>query len=576
MNRATVKKPATGQTTRAPDRYVDIDPDKLRGGYYTPLELAQWIAVWCIKDKDDEVLEPSCGDGAFLTAAAARLLDLGATPEATAKHIQGVEITRQEAAKASLALESLLHIPASSAVTVKEFFAWWRMPGRDTFDVVLGNPPFIRYQSFPEPARTRAMDIMRDLGLHPNRLTNSWVPFVVAAARALRPGGRMGLVLPAELLQVSYAAQLRRFLVASFKHINVVACNELLFDNAEQEVIVLLADGALLTSDPENDCNVAIAATSTRTSLFEMSAETLTARTPPKIVQHEDEKWLKYFLSQKQIDLLRELRVSGVATPLGSIASVDVGVVTGRNEFFVINDDQVREWNLSDFALPLAARSAHLSGAIFNETQWEELARSGERVYLLQLGDEMRHRLPKKAQRYVLTGEGLDYHAGYKCSIRDPWYSVPSVWSPDAFLFRQIYDFPRIVLNQAEATCTDTLHRVTVCQGTAETLAARCYTSLTAASAEIEGRSYGGGVLELEPTEAERVLVANAMSPALSISEIDDYLRTGQMSTLLELNDKQLLGDQLGLSANDRRLLRSAWDTMRERRLSRRRVRASA
>ena len=89
------------------------------------------------------------------------------------------------------------------------------------------------------------MELMSAYGLHPNRLTNSWVPFVAASVRALRPGGRLGLVLPAELLQVAYAAQLRQFLVRNFRTIHVIACNELFFDKAEQEVVVFLADDAL-------------------------------------------------------------------------------------------------------------------------------------------------------------------------------------------------------------------------------------------------------------------------------------------------------------------------------------------
>jgi adenine-specific DNA-methyltransferase len=553
-------------------RFLNIDPDKLRGGYYTPADLARWIAEWSIQSPDDQVLEPSCGDGAFLEAAALRLLDLGTKPEAVAKQLQGIEISALEAAKSADALFRAIGVDATGSVSISDFFEWWQLPGRGTFDAILGNPPFIRYQSFPEPPRSRAMGMMLNEGLRPNKLTNSWVPFVVASVRALNPGGRMGLVLPAEILQVSYAAQLREFLVQNFADIHVIACNELIFEKAEQEVVVLLADGALANSDPENDCKVAIASMPSRRSLIETSAETVIAETPPKEVQHADEKWLKYFLSQQQIDLLRALRAGGVATSLSDFATVDVGVVTGKNDFFVLNDSQVRKWKLDKFVYPLAGRAAHLSGAIFSEDHWQDLADRGERVYLLQLGDNERHRLPKPALEYVVSGEALEYDTGYKCSIRDPWYSVPSVWAPDAFLFRQIYDFPRVLLNDAGATCTDTIHRMNVHSGSSQEVAAMCFTSLTAASAEIEGRSYGGGVLELEPTEAERLLVPASIPSSLNMSEIDRMIRDGRMSEVLDINDKKVLGDHLGLSANERRLLRSAWETMRERRLSRRRA----
>lgn len=554
---------------------MDLPPDKLRGGYYTPSDLADWITTWCIRSARDHVLEPSCGDGAFLGAAARRLLALGEAPESVVKQIKGIEITAAEAVKARATLELIVKVDIKNAITTSDFFHWRQSPGRRSFDVVLGNPPFIRYQSFPEPTRSRAIDLMRDLGLHPNRLTNSWVPFVVASIAALNSGGRLGLVLPAELLQVSYAAQLRRFLVERFAAVHVIACNELFFDGAEQEVIVLLGDGAHQSQAAgAADRGVAVTATPTREALLGTSAEALVAKAPLKVVQHEDEKWLKYFLSQKQIDLLRSLRASGVATTLDKFASVDVGVVTGKNEFFVLNEGQVEEWQLGPFVLPLAARAAHLTGAIFDHRRWTQLLRDGERVYLLQLGNHSTADLPQGARDYVAKGEANAYHAGYKCSIREPWYSVPAVWAPDAFLFRQIHDFPRVVVNRARATSTDTIHRMTVHGRSADTVTAICFTSLTAASAEIEGRSYGGGVLELEPTEAERLLVPASAPPVLSISEIDCLLKEGRLSEVLDISDKAILGEHMGLSAHDQKLLRSAWDVLRQRRHVRRRARA--
>jgi adenine-specific DNA methylase len=44
---------------------------KLRGGYYTPLDLAAYIARWTLAQKPQQVLEPSCGDGIFIRAIVA-------------------------------------------------------------------------------------------------------------------------------------------------------------------------------------------------------------------------------------------------------------------------------------------------------------------------------------------------------------------------------------------------------------------------------------------------------------------------------------------------------------------------
>lgn len=39
------------------------DYNKLRGGYYTPHEISEFITKWAVSDTSESVLEPSCGDG---------------------------------------------------------------------------------------------------------------------------------------------------------------------------------------------------------------------------------------------------------------------------------------------------------------------------------------------------------------------------------------------------------------------------------------------------------------------------------------------------------------------------------
>jgi len=81
-------------------RFTELDPEKLRGGYYTSPHLANWLAKWVIRRRTDTVLEPSCGDGVFLDAAAARLARLGAGGPTIADKLTGVEIIPAEAEKA--------------------------------------------------------------------------------------------------------------------------------------------------------------------------------------------------------------------------------------------------------------------------------------------------------------------------------------------------------------------------------------------------------------------------------------------------------------------------------------------
>lgn len=569
----TFQAPSVGPTNSG--RFSDLDSKKLRGGYYTPPRVARWLCAWAIRSADDLVLEPSCGDGAFLEAAVHRLGALGAKGSNLANNLLGVEISADEAEKARARLAPQVGARAADMIQNCDFFDWWKRPDRPMFDAVAGNPPFIRYQSFPEPLRGRAMAIMNEQGLSPNRLTNIWVPFVVAAAVALRPGGRMALVVPAELLQVSYAAQLRSFLTDHFRRIDIIACNELFFDKAEQEVMLLLADEAREASSEGNACRVTLTARESVADIVRRPPTSVLKGASPKTICHDSEKWLKYFLSASEIALMRELRASGVAMSLGRYASVNVGVVTGKNQFFVLRRSQVAIRGLQGHTMPLVSRTAHLTGALVDECDWQQLAADDQRVNLLHLAPINSSKPEGALKRYIRRGEELKVHRGYKCSIREPWYAVPSVWVPDAFVFRQIYDFPRIVLNCAQATSTDTIHRMR-CNADPKAVITNSYTSLTAASAEIEGRSYGGGVLELEPTEAQRMLMPGTLGPALSLEECDRLMRHDRLTTLLDENDRLVLKDTMGLSASDCRMLRRVWEKMRDRRLARRRKQRSS
>ncbi|HYL06446.1 MAG TPA: SAM-dependent methyltransferase, partial [Thermoanaerobaculia bacterium] len=438
---------------------------------------------------------------------------------------------------------------------------------------VIGNPPFIRYQTFPEPHRGLAMTIMAQLGLRPNRLTNIWVPFVAAAAASLRRAGRLALVLPAELLQVSYASQLRSFLADRFARIDVVACNELFFDRAEQEVVLLLADGALGEPSAANACRVTLTEARSVAQITARPPAEVLAGTCLKTVRHDDEKWLKYFLAEREITFMRTLRAAPVTTTLGAHASVDIGVVTGKNDFFVLSEDRVDRLGVGSHTVPVISRSGQLQGAWIGAAEWRSLAAAGDRVHLLHLAPLNGSRPPPRLAGYLRSGETSGFHRGYKCSIRVPWYAVPSVWVPDAFLFRQIYDFPRVVLNQAGATSTDTIHRLrsTALGAAPEQVVGSLYSHLTAASAEIEGRSYGGGVLELEPTEAERLLVPAKLGAAMPLGECDRLIRAGRIDQVLGENDSVLLSGQMGLSPAECAMLRGIWVKMRDRRLARRR-----
>jgi adenine-specific DNA-methyltransferase len=164
--------------------------NKLRGGYYTPQPIAHFLAEWAIRSSADTVLEPSCGDGNILIEAVRRLDALGSTST-----VQGIELFEEEAKKARVRLKGVAKT-AKAKIAVGNFFdhAQNALAVGKRYDVVVGNPPFVRYQDFPEEQRLQAFGLMRGLGLNPSRLANAWLPFLALSAALLNDKGRMALV----------------------------------------------------------------------------------------------------------------------------------------------------------------------------------------------------------------------------------------------------------------------------------------------------------------------------------------------------------------------------------------------
>jgi adenine-specific DNA methylase len=517
--------------------------DNVRGGYYTPPPVARFLARW-VREAGPRIVEPACGDGAILRELA-RL----------SSRVRGVELVAAEAVKSR----------RFAPVDAGNLFTWLANAAAGGWDGVAGNPPYIRFGNWASDQREPALELIRREGLRPTRLTNAWVPFVVASTVLVRDGGRVGLVLPAELLQVGYAAQLRNFLLNRFRDITLLTFHRLVFEGVLQEVVLFCgvagAGPARMRTVQLTDAD-ALA----RVDLADVQVESAPA------LPHEEEKWTKYFLDPAAIQLLRTLKESDTTTRLGSIADVDVGIVTGRNSFFTFTDAQAKELDLLPHCVPLVSRSAQLSGLVYDVDSRAGDVAAGRRTWLLNAPPEP---TGSALAEHIAAGEAAGVHRGYKCSLRKPWWTTPSLWVPDLFLLRQIHLAPRLTVNAAAATSTDTVHRVRLRSDPdhptdAAALAAVFHNSATFAFAEVMGRSYGGGILELEPGEAERLPIPPpACAGAELARDVDLFLKAGEIEKALDVVDRRVLIDGLGWPPGAVAGCRSAWAAPRDRRTRR-------
>lgn len=543
-----------------PTTVEKIDSKKLRGGYYTPQPIADFICRWAITKPTQRVLEPSCGDGNFIESAIKRFLELGVPQNKLFGLLKGVELIKKEAEESKRRAAS--YGLNSTTIINSDFFNYISNANGDGhYDVVIGNPPFIRYQNFPEEHREKAFEMMEAMGLTPNKLTNIWVPFLVLSANSLNRYGKLGMVIPAELFQVKYAAETRVFLSNFFSRITIVTFKKLVFADIQQEVVLLLCE-----KDVSANPGIRVVELSSLEELEKLNVSII-QKSVVKSLEHNSEKWTKYFLEEHEIQLLRKIKMDKRIKLSSDIMDVDVGIVTGRNEFFMINEETAAKWKIKPYTQKVVGRSNHFKGIVFKEDDFNTNADANIEGYLFLPPDKDFDALPKVCKEYIEFGEKQDFHTGYKCRIRKRWYITPSLWTPDAFVLRQVGDYPKVIINKTEACSTDTIHRVRFKRKVKpEIIALSFLNSLTFAFSEITGRSYGGGVLTFEPTEIEEIPLPILEKSKIDFRKIDNLIRQRKIDEVLDIVDQELLIKQLRFKETEVLMFRQIWKKLASRR----------
>lgn len=546
-----------------PTTVEKIDSKKLRGGYYSPEPISDFICKWAITKPTQRVLEPSCGDGIFIESAIKRFLELGVPRNKLFGLLKGIELVEGEAEKSKH--RAAMYGLNSTTIINSDFFNYISNANGDGhYDVVVGNPPFIRYQNFPEEHRNKAFEMMEAMGLSPNKLTNIWVPFLVLSANSLNRYGKLGMVIPAELFQVKYAAETRIFLSKFFSRITIVTFKKLVFADIQQEVVLLLCE-----KDVSANPGIRVVELSSLAELEKLNVSVI-QKSVVKSMEHNSEKWTKYFLEEDEIALLRKIKSDNRIKMSGDVLDVDVGIVTGRNEFFMINEETAAKWKIKPYTQKVVGRSNHFKGIVFKDEDFDTNADASIEGYLFLPPNKDFEALPKACREYIKYGEAQDFHTGYKCRIRKHWYITPSLWSPDAFVLRQVGEYPKLIINKTGASSTDTIHRIRFKRKVKPELMALSFlNSLTFAFSEITGRSYGGGVLTFEPTEIEELPFPILEKSTIDFKKVDSLIRQRRIEEVLDIVDKELLIKQLKFSKVEVQMLRGIWKKMCGRRYGR-------
>ncbi|WP_421773666.1 Eco57I restriction-modification methylase domain-containing protein [Gracilimonas sp.] len=481
---------------------------KATGAYYTPEILADFLVSHLIEKylsngERLKILEPSVGDGRFLKPITEKdYLN-------NYKFVQ-VDIVEKNVLELQKATEILKTTTCSNFRYNSYCGDFLDFTGKK-YDLIIGNPPYINKRHLSKDQIDKCKKL-EELYIHEYGETkNIWPAFIFKSIQHLRKDGIICLILPSELLQVKYTKKIREYLLEEFERIEIFAFNELIFKNEkggliEQDVVVFIG---IKRHKNKKEKGV---------SFYQV--EQLKDLEIPGYVEKNSnihrsklDKWTNYILEDSELDFIQSKVEELNLKPIKYYCEkAEVGIVTAANKFFIVNNTRIKKYSIKEYAKPIISRGSFIKDKlVLQNKDIEKLNELDKPVNFLDLninGKELSHAIC----HYIKIGERAGLSNRYKMKRREKWYKVPYIWSPDGVFVKRSHLFPRIVINQTDSLFTDSFYRIKMKEDyEIKDLAFSFYNSLSYILAELEGRYYGGGVLELTPNEFK-----NSMIPYVS------------------------------------------------------------
>lgn len=527
---------------------------RFTGAVYTPASVAKALTEFVatiLPPNAERALEPSVGDGAFVDALEAALPSMFITAiDIDEQVIDQLEFRdRLKSGRRDYRTGDFLE------------FARDEIARSINYDLIIGNPPFIRKHNFSEEFKVSLEELAEAIDYPRTSLKNSWAAFVIAATTMLSQTGVLAFILPYEIMTVSYGQAALQWLSSKLTRIDLFISDEKAFPEIDQDAIIFV--GRSSAAEPGQF----VQRVGSMTSLLESKETRLDLASTVNLAL----KLSSFLISGDALATANELRTK--MPVIGDYCTSAPGIVTAANNYFILTEDEAKELDIFEHTLPILKKgSLSTRRPIFETSHFKELSNREpcRLVYMSAPTDE----LPEKLRNYVKIGEERGYSKRYKCRHRDLWYRVPLVPKAPAFVFKRSHEYPRLCLNEADVYITDTAYGLRMKDGfTSRGLCYSFYNSMTLLFAETDGRFYGGGVLELSPKEF-RGLPIVYHEP--SDQEFDDFLAAhrkadGDVFAILDFGDRWL-AEKLRLSIHELRNLRTAWQSVRAHRLRHGRV----
>lgn len=518
---------------------------KNTGSYYTPSYLACFISKRVLSHFENRkrmsILEPSVGDGAFISELAK---EKKININLTALDINKVEL-KTAAEKWCKKTASFIETDFLEYSTNKQYSA------------VIGNPPYVKKNILTLKQIELSKRIHSNENLTEASAKNIWTTFLVKATTLLVKDGVLAFVLPSELLQVKFTEEIREYLKNEFQRIEIFTFNDLMFECKGQDTIVLFAykkakfKGEFFTNISSKE--------DLKTNSFILKNNNL--------LIESNVKWTHHFLTSDELTFIDNLKRK--LKTVNDYSDSKPGIVTGANKYFIIDKETENKYNLSKHTKPIIQKGLFVNGSVvFSDLDLQKLEKEKRPTKLLQLNDN--DKISKKLREYLDIGVLEELPERHKCGIRKNWYVIPNISEkPDAFFFKRSHLYPKLLKNNSNAFVTDSAYKVEMRNDyDLNSFIYSFYNTLTLLLSELDGRYYGGGVLELIPSEFKKLPIPyNVITNKQFVNFTTSFESKINIEQILNQNDFNILNSTLGIGTADLLKLTAIRNKLKRKRL---------
>ena len=461
----------------------------LLGQFSTPYPLAKDIVDYAVgllsSNTPISLLEPACGMGVFFSALQ--------------------DVAGSDALNGSLGFEIDPHYfqPSKAFWTGKgveiRCSDFLTQPVTRHFPLLVANPPYSRHHHIPADVKSRLREAVKEqTGLTLSGLAGLYCYFLLLSSQWLADGAVSCWLVPSEFMDVNYGTAVKQYLL---NQVDLVRIHRFSVDDLQfSDALVSSAVVVFRNSRPTRHSVLFTAGGSFSSPSFQRSLN------PSELAMAA--KWSPLFTDIAIVD-------RGASRTLGDYFDVKRGIATGCNDFFVVDADTIRSYDIPDnYLTPILPSPRHMHLDIIESE--DGLPILDKRLFLFSTTDskETIDRQYPSVLEYIRKGEEMGVNKSYICSRHTPWYScerrssapfiIPYMGRGSAG--RQMF---RFILNESKAIATNGyllmypkseysyLFR-------SQTFLRSVWKQLNSLPADLfvqHGRVYGGGLHKMEPRE---------------------------------------------------------------------------